>query len=100
MISFLSLFSLTCIIYKLIVFRRVKMNVNDFIAKVRSNLLKGNMKGAIQECESQRSPVASIIKAGLLKYNDKAPREQIEKTIESAAIDGELALGLSPRPCT
>ena len=86
MISFLSLFSLTCIIYKLIVFRRVKMNVNDFIAKVRSNLLKGNMKGAIQECESQRSPVASIIKAGLLKYNDKAPREQIEKTMESASI--------------
>ena len=86
MISFLSLFSLTCIIYKLIVFRRVKMNVNDFIAKVRSNLLKGNMKGAIEECESQRSPVASIIKAGLLKYNDKAPREQIEKTMESASI--------------
>lgn len=86
MISFLSLFSLTCIIYKLIVFRRVKMNVNDFIAKVRSNLLKGNMKGAIQECESQRSPVASIIKAGLLKYNDQAPREQIEKTMESASI--------------
>ena len=86
MISVLSLFSLTCIIYKLIVFRRVKMNVNDFIAKVRSNLLKGNMKGAIQECESQRSPVASIIKAGLLKYNDQAPREQIEKTMESASI--------------
>jgi biopolymer transport protein ExbB len=86
MISFLSLFSLTCIIYKLIVFRRVRMNVNDFIAKVRSNLLKGNMKGAIQECESQRSPVAAIIKAGLLKYNDQAPREQIEKTMESASI--------------
>ena len=41
---------------------------------------------AIQECESQRSPVASIIKAGLLKYNDQAPREQIEKTMESASI--------------
>lgn len=86
MISVLSLFSLTCIIYKLIVFRRVKMNVNDFIAKVRSNLLKGNMKGAIQECEAHRGPVASIVKAGLLKYNDQAPREQIEKTMESASI--------------
>jgi len=86
MISVLSLFSLTCIVYKLIVFRRVKMNVNDFIAKVRSNLLKGNMKAAIQECEAHRGPVASIVKAGLLKYNDQAPREQIEKTMESASI--------------
>jgi biopolymer transport protein ExbB len=86
MISVLSLFSLTCIIYKVIVFWRVKMNVNEFIARVRSNLLKGNMKGAIQACEEHRSPVASIIKAGLLKYNDHAPREQIEKTMESASI--------------
>ena len=86
MITILSLFSLTCIIYKLIVFRRVKMNVNEFIAKVRSNLLKGNMKGAIESCEAQRSPVASIVKAGLLKYGDHAPQEQIEKTMESASI--------------
>lgn len=84
MISVLSVFSLTVIIYKLIVFRRVSVNVNEFIAKVRSNLLKGNVKGAIQACEEQRGPVASIIKAGLLKYGQ--PREQVEKTMESAAI--------------
>jgi biopolymer transport protein ExbB len=30
--------------------------------------------------------VASIVKAGLLKYNDQAPRQQIEKTMESASI--------------
>jgi len=85
-ISVLSLFSATTIIYKLIVFRRVKMNINEFIARVRSSLLKGNMKAAIQACEEQRSPVASIVKAGLLKYNDRSPREQIDKTMESAAI--------------
>jgi len=83
-ISVLSLFSLTAIIYKLIIFRKVRLNVNEFIAKVRSNLLKGNVKGAIEACEEQRSPVASIVKAGLLKYGQ--PREQIEKTMESAAI--------------
>jgi biopolymer transport protein ExbB len=85
-ISVLSLVSLTTIIYKLIAFRRVKMNVNEFIARVRSSLLKGNMKAAVQACEEQRSPVASIVKAGLLKYSDRSPREQTEKTMESAAI--------------
>ena len=85
-ITLCSLFSVTTILYKLIVFRRVKTNINEFIARVRSSLLKGNMKAAVQVCDEQRSPVASIIKAGLLKYTDRAPRDSIEKTMESAAI--------------
>jgi biopolymer transport protein ExbB len=83
-ISILSLFSLTAIIYKLIIFRRVKTNVNEFIAKVRSALLKGNVKGAVEVCEQSRSPVASITKSALLKYGQ--PREQVEKAMENAAI--------------
>ncbi|MDH3628523.1 MAG: MotA/TolQ/ExbB proton channel family protein [Acidobacteriota bacterium] len=83
-ISILSLASVATIIYKLIAFRRVKINVNNFIAQVRSSLLKGNVKGAIQACEEQRSPVASIVKSGLLKYG--MPRVQMEKAMENAAI--------------
>lgn len=83
-ISVLSLVAITTIIYKLIAFRRVNINVNDFIARVRSSLLKGNVKGAIQACEEQRSPVASIVKSGLLKFGQ--PRNQMEKAMENAAI--------------
>ena len=83
-ITLCSLVGLAVIFYKLIVFRRVKLNLNEFIAQVRSNLLKGNMKGAIQVCEEQRSPVASIVKTGLLKYGQS--REQLERSMESAAI--------------
>ena len=83
-ISVLSLFSATAIIYKLVVFRRVKLNVSQFIAKVRAALLKGNVKGAVQVCEESRSPVASITKSGLLRYGQ--PRAQIEKSMENAAI--------------
>lgn len=83
-ISVLSLIAITTIIYKLIAFRRVNINVNEFIARVRSSLLKGNVKGAIQACEEQRSPVASIVKSGLLKFGQ--PRNQMEKAMENAAI--------------
>jgi len=83
-ISVLSLVSVTAIIYKLVVFRRVGGNVNEFIAKVRSALLKGNVKGAISVCEDSRSPVASITKSALLKHG--SPREQVEKSMENAAI--------------
>lgn len=83
-ISILSIFSLTTIIYKIVVFRRVKMNLNEFISKVRGALLKGNVKGATEVCEQYRSPVSSIVKSALLKYGQ--PREQVEKAMENAAI--------------
>jgi biopolymer transport protein ExbB len=83
-ISVLSLASLTTIIYKLIAFRQVKLNLNEFISKVRGSLLKGNVQGAMGVCEEHRGPVASIVKSGLLKYGK--PRDEIEKTMENAAI--------------
>ena len=86
LISACAVLSLATIAYKLVVFRRMAININEFIARVRSSLLKGNMKAAIQVCEEQRSPVASVVKTGLLKYGDRSQRDQIEKTMESAAI--------------
>jgi len=83
-ISVLSLFSVTAIIYKMVVFLRVRTNLNEFISKVRGALLKGNVKGAIEVCEQQRGPLGAIIKSGLLKYG--SPRQEIEKTMENAAI--------------
>ena len=83
-ISLLSLASITTIIYKIMVFRRVKMDLSEFISKVRASLLKGNVKNSVSVCEEYRGPVASIVKAGLLKYG--SPREEIEKTMENAAI--------------
>lgn len=83
-ISLLSLASLTVIIYKVIAFRRVKLDLGDFISKVRGALLKGNIKGAVTICEEHRSPVASITKSALLKYG--MPRTSIEKAMENAAI--------------
>ena len=83
-ISVLSLASLTTIIYKVIVFKRVKLNLSDFVSRLRGALLKGNVKGAVGVCEEFRSPIASIMKSALLKYGQ--PREQIEKAMENAAI--------------
>jgi len=83
-ISLLSIASITTIIYKMIVFRRMSMDVNEFIAKVRSSLLKGNVQSAVKACEEYRGPVASIIKSGLLKFG--SPKDEVEKTMANAAI--------------
>ena len=83
-ISVLSLFSVTTIVYKMIVFFKLRLNLNEFISKVRASLLKGNVKGAMEVCEQHRGPIPSITKMGLLKYG--SPRQEIEKTMENAAI--------------
>jgi biopolymer transport protein ExbB len=83
-ISILSIVSITTIVYKLIVFRQVRLNLNEFIASVRGALLKGNVQGAMEVCEQSKGPVAAIVKTGLLKFGK--PRDEIEKTMENAAI--------------
>jgi len=80
-----SLIALAVIIERLIVFHRAKVNVNEFLTKVRKALLVNrNVKEAIKVCEQYRGPVASVTKAGLLRYGHD--REDIEKTIENAAL--------------
>ncbi len=83
-ISACSLFATGVIFYKLVVFRRVRMNFGEFVAGVRQALLKNDLSGAVKVCEAQRSPVASILKTGLLKYGRS--RDEIEKSMENAAI--------------
>jgi biopolymer transport protein ExbB len=82
---FFSVLALTCIIERIIVFAKAKVNVNDFLTKIRKSLLVNrNVKEAIKVCEQYRGPVASVTKAGLLRYGHT--REDIEKTIENAAL--------------
>ena len=83
-ISLLSVASLAVIIYKLIVFFQVRLNLNEFVGKMRGSLLKGSVKGAIEVCEEFGGPVGAIMKSGLLKHG--RPRDEIEKTMENAAI--------------
>jgi biopolymer transport protein ExbB len=80
-----SLIALAVIIERLIVFHKAKINVNEFLTKIRKALLVNrNVKEAIKICEQYRGPVASVIKAGLLRYGHD--RQDIEKTIENAAL--------------
>ena len=91
----LSLMSAVFIIERLFVLRKAKINVNEFLAKLRKALIVNrSIRDAVKVCEQDQVPVASIMKAGLLKHGQ--PREDIEKTIENAALYemGRLERGL------
>ena len=81
-------FSILCVIFiieRLLALRQAKINVNEFLAKIRKSLIVNrSVKDAIKVCEDYKGPVPSILKAGLLKYGQ--PKEDVEKTIENAAL--------------
>lgn len=80
-----SIVAVAVIIERALVLRKAKINVNEFLAKLRKVLIVNNSThDAIKICEQYRGPLASIMKAGLLKYGQ--PKEDIEKTIETAAL--------------
>ena len=82
---FFSVLAATVAIERFIVFSKAKINVSDFLTKIRKALLVNrNVKEAIKICEQSKGPVASVMKAGLLRYGH--PREDVEKTIENAAL--------------
>ncbi len=90
-----SIVALAFSIERAIVLHKARINVNDFLLRIRKALLENHsIRDAIKICEQYRGPVASIMKAGLLKYGQ--PREDVEKTIENAALYemGRLERGL------
>ncbi len=90
-----SLLALTFIVERAIALRRAKINVNEFLSKIRKALLVNrDVRAAVKVCEEYKGPVASVVKAALLKYGH--PKEEIEKGIESAAVfeSGRLERGL------
>ncbi|MCB1053982.1 MAG: MotA/TolQ/ExbB proton channel family protein [Acidobacteria bacterium] len=92
----MSIIALAVIIERFIALWRAKINVNEFLAKIRKALIVNrSVREAIKVCEQYRGPVASIMKAGLLKYGQ--PKEDVEKTIENAAVFemGRLERGLT-----
>ncbi len=61
-------------------YHRASIDTPAFLDKMRKVIKKGRIKEAIKICEAYRGPIASILKAGLLKYD--RGREEIEKAIE------------------
>ncbi len=94
-LGMLSVASAVFIIERFIVLHKAQINVNEFLAKLRKALIVNrSIRDGVKICEQYQGPVASIMKAGLLKHGQ--PREDIEKTIENAALYemGRLERGL------
>lgn len=79
-----SVFSLAIIIEKIIYFASIKTNMQELKEQVFENFRNNKIKQAIQLCETNKSPVAKILKAGIIKSTSS--REEMKQSMEDASL--------------
>lgn len=79
-----SIVGLIVIIERGIVLHRVKVNTAQVFGAVREALMRRDMKGAIEVCDANPSPISDTLRAGLLRFGK--PTADIEKAMESVAL--------------
>lgn len=85
----LSLLGVVVIVWRWLALRAAVANVASFMAALRDRLLASDIMGAIEVCDAHPSPVARIVKAGLLKVG--RPKEDLELSLQDASAH-ELAI--------
>ncbi|MDI6703732.1 MAG: MotA/TolQ/ExbB proton channel family protein [bacterium] len=89
-ILFCSIFALTIIIERSIVLYRARVVTRDFIERVKRVLKKDRRIEVISLCDATQSPLAKILKAGVLLL-DKG-KEEVKEAMEMAGRNAVLSL--------
>lgn len=79
-----SLFALGIVLEKLIFFASIKTNVAQLKQQVFELIKNNDIKEAVQFCDQSRSPIAKILRAGLIKFGSS--RETIKESIEDVSL--------------
>jgi biopolymer transport protein ExbB len=86
----LSILGVTVAVWRWMALRAATQNVAPFMRALREKLLANDIDGAIGVCDAYPSPVASIVKAGLLRHG--RAKEEIERSLQDASAHELAAL--------
>ena len=79
-----SLAAAAAIVYKVLQLRGLRLDAPRFLADVRQELLNGRVREALELASRSRSPVASMIRAGILKQGQA--RSSVEDAMRAVAV--------------
>ncbi|MEW5894150.1 MAG: MotA/TolQ/ExbB proton channel family protein [Candidatus Omnitrophota bacterium] len=79
-----SVFALAIVISKLIFFSRISTDTHKLRKDIFALIKKNKIKDAIRLCDSNPSPVAKILKGGLLKFG--CSRDEIKEAMEDVSL--------------
>ena len=83
-----SILGVTVMFWRWWALRQATSGLVPFMKDLRGKLVNKDVAGAIAVCERHRGPVASIVKAGLLRYGRR--QHEVERALEDASAH-ELA---------
>ncbi len=79
-----SIFALAVCLERFWYLHKIKIDTESFLASILDKMKRHQIKDALQLCDNTRSPIANILKAGILKYDRQ--RSQIKESIEDASL--------------
>ena len=79
-----SLVAMGIVIEKLIYFTLIKINVPAFKARVFDRVKNNNLKDAVKACDESPSPVAKILKAGIIKFGSS--KDDMKENMEDVSL--------------
>ena len=78
-----SVFALAIVIEKLVFFHGLRENVVDLKDRIFTAVRKNDIKGAMMVCDRSGTPVANVLKSGLLLYG--RDQEAIEEAMQESS---------------
>ncbi|MDP8212184.1 MAG: MotA/TolQ/ExbB proton channel family protein [Candidatus Zapsychrus exili] len=79
-----SFFALGIVIEKTIYLFSIKTNIGELKKKIFDSIKDNKIKEAMSLCDSNRSPIAKILKAGIIKFG--CSREEIKESMEDVSL--------------
>lgn len=67
-----------------------KGSIDSFVHSMRAALSKGDVDGALKECDRQQGSIAAVVKSGLGAYKQMANEKDLDKEHKIAAIQKEI----------
>ena len=67
-----------------------KGSIDSFVHNMRASLSKGDVDGALKECDRQQGSIAAVVKSGLGAYKQMANEKDLDKEHKIAAIQKEI----------
>ncbi len=79
-----SIFAFAIIVEKFWHLYKIRIDTQDFLSNILNKMKRHQVKEALHVCDTTKSPVSHILKAGILKYD--RPRARIIEAIEDASL--------------
>jgi biopolymer transport protein ExbB/TolQ len=84
LILFTSVITIAIIVERAVYLFRASVDKDKLLALLKSQVMSGNVQGAIKVCSGNPTPMTRIVQAGLMKFNKSD--EEVQAAMDEAAL--------------